>query len=103
LVDGCTPVRDADEVLAAVALARQGRGMAGPIVTGRDRHDGTTSQTGPDDRVQRSVWEAVDDTPTTVETVLLRTDLSLSALTAAGEELVEQGLLTAGAGWWSRA
>jgi DNA processing protein len=103
LVDGCTPVRDADDVLAAVALARQGRGMAGPIVTGRDRHDGTTSQTGPDDRVQRSVWEAVDDTPTTVETVLLRTDLSLSALTAAGEELVEQGLLTAGAGWWSRA
>ena len=48
-------------------------------------------------------WEAVDDTPTTVETVLLRTDLSLAAATVAGEELVARGLLAAGAGWWSRA
>jgi DNA processing protein len=103
LVDGCTPVRDADDVLAAVGLARQGRGMVGPIVPGRSRRGAVQDQAGPDDRVQRSVWQAVDDTPTTVETVLLRTDLSLSALTAAGEELVEQGLLTAGAGWWSRA
>jgi DNA processing protein len=102
LVDGCTPVRDADDVLAAVTLARQGRGMSGPVVASRDRRSAGDAQTGPDDRVQRSVWDAVDDTPTAVETVLLRTDLSLSALTAAGEELVEQGLLIAGAGWWSR-
>lgn len=102
LVDGCVPVRDADDVLAAVALVRQGRGMASPFPpTGRRR--AAVEGPHPADRVQRSVWEAVDDTPTTVETVLLRTDLSLGALTAAGEALVEQGLLTAGAGWWSRA
>ncbi len=101
LVDGCTPVRDADDVLAAVSLVRQGRGMAAPSRTGGDGR-----RRGPDevptDRVERSVLEAVDDTPTSVETVLTRTDLSLAALTAAGEALVERGLLTAGAGWWSR-
>jgi len=103
LVDGCAPVRDADDVLAAVALVRQGRGMVGPTAPSRGRRGEGEVQVGPDDRVQRSVWQAVDDTPTAVATVLLRTDLSLSALTAAGEELVEQGLLIAGAGWWSRA
>ncbi len=102
LVDGCAPVRDAADVLAAVYLARQGRGMAAP--TRSSRADGARGPAhGPTDRVQRSVWEAVDDTPTTVETVLLRTDLSLPTLTAAGEALVESGLLRAGAGWWSRA
>ena len=102
LVDGCTPVRDVDDVLAAVALARQGRGMlpAAPVDVKRRRE---ASRSAPTDRVQRSVWEAVDDTPTPVETVLLRTDLSLAALTMAGEELIEAGLLTAGAGWWARA
>ncbi len=103
LVDGCTPVRDADDVLAAVNLVRQGRGMAGPMTPGSGRGGGGEVEAGPDDRVQRSVWQAVDDTPTAVATVLLRTDLSLSALTAAGDELVEQGFLIAGAGWWSRA
>ena len=101
LVDGCVPVRDADDVLAAVALVRQGRGMASPLPSAGRRR---AAADGPDpaDRVRRSVWEAVDDTPTTVETVLLRTDLSLAALTAAGEALVEQGLLTGGTGWWAR-
>ena len=103
LVDGCMPVRDADDVLEAVSLARQGRGMVGPTAPDRVRRGAGEVRAVPVDRIQRSVWEAVDDTPTTVETVLLRTDLSLSALAAAGEELVEQGLLTAGAGWWSRA
>ncbi len=103
LVDGCVPVRDADDVLAAVALARQGRGMVGPASSPAARGRADPGDPGPVDRLERAVWEAVDDTPTTVETVLLRTDLSLAALTAAGEELVERGLLTAGAGWWSRA
>ncbi|MGA2835398.1 MAG: DNA-processing protein DprA [Acidimicrobiales bacterium] len=103
LVDGCTPVRDADDVLAAVALARQGRGMAAPLDTGAGRRATGRGSPAPVDRVERSVWEAVDDTPTPVETVLLRTGLSLSAVTAAGEELVGRGQLTAGAGWWSRS
>ncbi len=103
LVDGCTPVRDVDDVLTALSLARGGR----PVVP-----SGSTRTRGaliPDprvaalDRVERSVWEAVDDTPTTVETVLLRTDLSLATVGLAVGNLVERGLVVAGAGWWSRA
>ena len=49
------------------------------------------------------MWEAVDDAPTLVETVLLRTNLSLAALTEVGDPLAARGLLVAGAGWWTRA
>jgi DNA processing protein len=107
LVDGCVPVRDADDVLTAVSLARQGQGMAAVVATGAagaaiGHGTGAGVDGTPSDRIQRSVWEAVDDTPTTAETVLLRTGLSLSAVTAAGEELVAARRLTAGTGWWCR-
>ena len=48
------PVRDADDVLAAVSLARQGRGMSAPMVA---TAGAPTGPVAPDrlDRVQRSV------------------------------------------------
>jgi predicted Rossmann fold nucleotide-binding protein DprA/Smf involved in DNA uptake len=49
------------------------------------------------------VWDAVDDTPTTIETVLLRTDLAVATVAVAVADLVRRGLLTEGAGWWSRS
>jgi len=88
--------------LAALALARGGS----PIRTGREPSSGPRHGRGPVgvlDRVERAVWDAVDNTPTTVETVLLRTNLSLAALTEAGGGLVSRGILVAGTGWWSRA
>ena len=101
LVDGCAPVRDLDDVLTALALARGGRriGSADRPGGGRTpdrRLDGL-------DRVERAVWESVDDTPTTVETVLLRTDLAVATVGVAVEALVARGLLVEGAGWWSRS
>ena len=51
---------------------------------------------------QRSVWEAVDDTPTAFETVLIRTDLSIGDAADACGQLVDLGLLVSGAGWWTR-
>jgi hypothetical protein len=51
---------------------------------------------------ERVVWEAVDDTPTTFETILIRTDLSIPEAAAVCESLVERGALLAGSGWWSR-
>jgi hypothetical protein len=51
---------------------------------------------------QREVWEAVDDTPTSFETILLRTDLSIAAAAQVCEQLVEVGALLSGPGWWSR-
>ena len=51
---------------------------------------------------QRSVWQAVDDTPTAFETILIRTDLSIGDAADACGQLVDQGLLVSGAGWWTK-
>jgi DNA processing protein len=101
IVDGCTPVRDVDDVLTALSLARGGP----PLRSGdgsnlpKDGQDPVANM----GRVEQAVWDAIDDTPTTVETVLLRTNLSLAALTEAGLGLTSRGLLVGGAGWWIRA
>jgi len=102
LVDGCTPVRDVDDVLTALALATGG---TSPLGARRISDYPTAGGPAVDDldRVERTVWDAVDGTPTTVETVLLRTNLSLAALIEAGDRLTVRGLLVAGAGWWTRA
>jgi DNA processing protein len=55
------------------------------------------------DGTQRTVWDAVDDVPTTFETILIRTDLSIPAASEACSQLVERGALLSGAGWWSKS
>jgi DNA protecting protein DprA len=157
LVDGCTPVRDAADVLVAVSLARTGtdhamkRSELGTIepedCDGIDgsSDDGTSSsdssgtsaggavqadssvalptpagrpsphevpsrrrrvESGRSSRTltarQREVWESVDDTPTSFETILLRTNLSIAAAAQVCEQLAEDGALLSGPGWWSR-
>jgi DNA processing protein len=122
LVDGCVPVRDATDVLVAISLARAGResevgpeSSSAPVArTSRSTPNRPTSSAartrGPQvtaesamDVPQRAVWEAVDDTPTAFETILIRTDLTIPAAAEACEHLVDQGLLVAGAGWWSKS
>jgi len=102
LVDGCTPIRDVDDVLVALALARGGRPPAPGPDRGARRPPADPRLVALDGH-DRAVWEAVDDTPTTVETVLLRTDLSVATVSVAVGRLVADGLLLEGAGWWSRA
>jgi DNA processing protein len=51
---------------------------------------------------QRSVWNAVDDGPTTFETILIRTGLSIGSAAEACGQMVDCGLLVAGGGWWTR-
>jgi hypothetical protein len=48
------------------------------------------------------VWRAVEDTPTTFESILLRSDLSVAEAAEACGQLVDMELLVDGAGWWSR-
>ena len=126
LVDGCIPIRDADDALVAVSLAAGGREAPAPVpqagalvaARGRDR----PGRRPPDDRPgrrphddgpscppppaagtpERAVLDAVDTEPTPVETVLLRTGLSVAAVAEAGHRLVASGHLGSGAGWWSR-
>ncbi len=123
LVDGCIPVRDATDVLVAVSLARAGRGdRTLPLLTpgdpqpppaGRSHSDRSpTGSVAPGDMEgasaasltpsQHAVWEAVDDTPTAFETILIRTDLSIATVAEACGQLVESGTLRSGADWWSR-
>ena len=52
--------------------------------------------------LQRAVLEAVDDTPTFFETILIRTNLSIASAAAACGQLAERGELICGSGWWSR-
>ncbi len=118
IADGCFPVRDADDVLAALALARAD--PVTPMVRGgraaettrrlpassrpkRNGRSGRSSRPLPASLEERRVRDAVDDQPTVLETLLLRTGLSVSAVALACEELVARGELVAGPGWWARA
>lgn len=107
LFDGCSPVRDATDVMAAVYLARASAGRPlDPVgaVRPRDRtDDGVEPAVGRRlSPIQRSVLDAVDDTPTTLETILIRTDLSIVSAARACDELADRGRLRSGAGWWSK-
>jgi len=105
LVDGCTPVRDATDVLVAVALARAGGGEPfNPTVdVPMSRRAGVERPERALSMIHRAVLGAIDDTPTAFETVLIRADLPIASAAQACDELVELGLLRAGAGWWSKA
>ncbi len=126
LVDGCIPVRDAADVLVALALARAGcdgplrqPGPHGPCGRRRSPSDpgdpsdppGGVPGGGPDPAVdtdglsapERSVLQAMDDTPLAFETILLRTDLSIDAAARACDELVRRGCVVSGPGWWCRS
>ncbi|MHB1710947.1 MAG: DNA-processing protein DprA [Acidimicrobiales bacterium] len=123
LVDGCIPVRDATDVLVAISLASSGRVPPAPAqvaatlvaARGDQRPRGAKSAAGPelhngsaaglltpDTAEERSVLEAVDDTPTSFETILTRTDLTIAGAAEACEQLVARGRLLCGAGWWSK-
>ncbi len=78
--------------------------VRGPDVSGDDQGSGGGRQGQPGDaltRSQRLLLDAIDDTPTAFETILLRTDLSIAMAAEACDQLVAQGILRTGAGWWS--
>jgi DNA processing protein len=157
LVDGCTPVRDVDDILTAVALARCGRDAPMPAIQsstfvaakGRDRppngstqsrrtpgttgtrrttpsggrnHGGSaaTRSTGDGalasprpggvqqsfDQIdlgddERAILAALEDSPTTMDTILRRTGFSLARAAAACNALSRTGTVDAGPGWWA--
>jgi DNA processing protein len=110
LADGCAPVRDADDVLTALSLVRAGKGLprirTSRITTADSRTRSSADRSGGNrserlTELQQVLLEAVDDTPTAFETILIRTDLSIAAVAEACDQLVERGILRSGAGWWS--
>lgn len=126
LVDGCAPIRDADDVLVALSLAREskeevsGERNAGHPVLGRPASGSPAADLGEHCRQtniagldasrrsavsmsanDRAVLAAIDDVPTHLETILSRTDLSIADVAKACDRLTDSGALVAGAGWWS--
>ncbi len=121
LADGCAPVRDATDVLVALSLARTAPRDGRRAVSGRSRPGasfgnegvalGGTGAAEPcrggsrDVRTaeEQSVFDAIDDTPTVVETILIRTDLGLATVASVAGRLVDRGVLEGGPGWFARA
>ncbi|HEY6622970.1 MAG TPA: DNA-processing protein DprA [Acidimicrobiales bacterium] len=148
LVDGCAPVRDVDDILTAVALARCGKEAPNPatqsstLVAAKGRERPHKDSIGPDrptpasrparatrgsrprrppgpgpgpgpGPVQqsfehaglgddpRAVLAALESSPTTMDTILLRTSLSLARAAAACDSLTRAGTVDAGPGWWA--
>jgi DNA processing protein len=81
-------------------------GPVDPIAFARDGHTRPAGRTAEPDRGlsddQQAVWNAVDDGPTTFETILIRTGLSIGTAAEACGQLVDCDLLVAGGGWWTR-
>jgi DNA processing protein len=103
LVDGCTPVRDATDVLVALGLACAGNPDRCGLPVGRGSSRGPLREDAGLTQPQRAVLAAVEFQPTALETILLRTDLSIVDVATACDELVESGSLVSGPGWWAQA
>lgn len=122
IAEGCFPVLDATDVLVAIDLARCDPVTSRGATSSATDHAKNGLRTRVADRCgstagagagsvgvlaateeQRRVLDAVDDHPTGLETILLRTGLSIAAIALACEELVARDLLVTGPGWWSRA
>ncbi|MEM9033234.1 MAG: DNA-protecting protein DprA [Actinomycetota bacterium] len=90
LVDGAVPVRDIDDVLTVLGLSgrRRSASMAADPARVEVPEAGLV------------VLGALDATPTTVDTVALRTGRPLRALHAELVELERRGLAAQEAGWW---
>jgi DNA processing protein len=92
LADGCQPVRDVDDVLAALALER-----AGCVASGRaSRRPDLTPEEG-------AVFSALDWQPTATDDVMRRAGMDLEAVAVTLHQLEELGLVRGGDGWWERA
>ncbi len=115
VTDGPVTDRGSDDAGKAVAVvsdgawdgasegASDGRTDRRATATSKTIHQLQTGSEGPLTPSQQALLEAVDDTPTAFETILIRTDLSISAAAEACDQLVERGILRVGAGWWSTA
>ncbi|MGH9102625.1 MAG: DNA-processing protein DprA, partial [Acidimicrobiales bacterium] len=105
LAEGCAPARDVSDVLVAIGLSggpsTGGPSTGGPSTGGPSTGGPAASRrrpVGPD----ADVLGAVEDVPTTLETVLRRTGAPAAAAALALDRLVEGGWLRGGDGWWSR-
>jgi DNA processing protein len=103
LVDGATPVRDVQDVIAAVELVIAGRpGIVPPRSRPRDTCGGDAQAEAPDPITARTL-AALDHDPASLDTIVRRCSLPLTDVALALEQLAGAGLATGAGGWWSRS
>jgi len=104
LVDGASPVRDVDDVIAVLELAIAGHPEIARVRPHRpssqaERSEGATGAPNP---VAAKVLQALDQDPVSLDTVVGRCGLSLGEVALALEQLTDCELAASEGGWWSR-
>ncbi len=102
LVDGAAPVRDVEDVLAAVELAIVGRSGIVPPRTTRPAVAGRTTAVEAPSPMATRILQALDHDPANLDTVVRRASLPLADVAEALEHLAAVGLAVGSGGWWSR-
>jgi DNA processing protein len=102
LVDGATPVRDVQDVLAAIELAIVGcHGILPPGSSTRVPGKDERRAVAPSPTAAR-VLQALDQDPASLDSVVRRAGLPLVDVAEALEQLEAAALVTGRSGWWSR-
>jgi DNA processing protein len=91
LADGCQPVRDTDDVLAALDLERAGRSAAPAAYRPPD----LTAEEG-------TVLAALEWRPVGTDEVMRRTEMPLEAVAVVLDRLEGLGVARGGGGYWER-
>ena len=112
LADGAAPVRDVEDVLAAIELVIAGRhGIDPPVRLTRASAATAPSSVAPSPMapsplapspLARYAFQALDQDPASLDTVVRRCGLPLSDVAEALEQLAAVGLAAGPGGWWSR-
>lgn len=94
IADGCSPVRDVDDVLVALSLS-------GGLI----RHQPVPAprSSAPTGGAEAAVWAAIGAEPTPTETIMRRTGLSLAGVALALDHLEEEGWVRGSQGFWGQA
>lgn len=102
LVDGAVPVRDVQDVIAAVELAIAGQsGIVLPRRPARVTPEGGLRCPVPNP-ISARILETLDHDPANLDTIVRRCALPLADVAVALEQLAAAGLASGAGGWWSR-
>jgi DNA processing protein len=103
LVDGATPVRDAKDVLSALELALDSDTTVAPPMrsptAGKPRQ---VTHIDPPSPEARAVLAALDHDPAPLDSVVIRSGLSVGEVALALEQLADARLAESDGGWWSK-
>jgi DNA processing protein len=102
LVDGAAPVRDVEDVLAAVELVIAGRPGIDPPAGSTGVSEATAPIGVAPSPLALRAFQALDQDPASLDTVVRRCGLPLADVAEALEQLAAVGLAAGPGGWWSR-